>query len=46
MRRRSRERDSWETFDSVEWPESSVDTDDEAFARAIAEGRRDRATAA
>ena len=36
----------WEPFDGeadplddIEWPDSSLDVDDEEFARAIAEGR-------
>ena len=45
MRRRDRDRNEWESFDPVVWPadddeRDGIAVDDEAFARAIAEGRR------
>lgn len=44
MRRRDRDRSEWEVVDAVEWPgldeSGGIEVDDEAFARAIAEGRR------
>ncbi len=39
MRNRRQRRDSSESFDPIVWPEEELDVDDEAFARAIAEGR-------
>jgi hypothetical protein len=45
MHRRGRDRDGWGANEAAEWPDSSVELDgrpidDDAFARAIAEGRR------
>ena len=42
MRSRDRRQDvqqSFEPFGDLDWPDAQLDVDDEAFARAIAEGR-------
>jgi hypothetical protein len=38
-RHRAHERDTWDSFGPVEWPDADLDVDDEEFARAIEEGR-------
>lgn len=45
MRERYPTSDQLDERRSTDWPESSVDIDDEAFAAAIADGRRERTAA-
>jgi hypothetical protein len=45
MRNRRQRRDSSESFDPIDWPDEELDVDDDAFARAIAEGRDERVAA-
>lgn len=37
--RRQETQQSFEPFEDLEWPDAQLGVDDEAFARAIAEGR-------
>ena len=39
MRNRAQHREESEPFEPIEWPDDDLEVDDEAFARAIAEGR-------
>jgi hypothetical protein len=39
MRSRDRHQEMQQSFDPIEWPDAQLGVDDEAFARAIAEGR-------
>lgn len=40
------EDEEWESIDDLDWPDSSLEVDDDEFARAIAEGREDEVDAA
>ena len=40
------EDEDWESIDDLDWPDSTLDVDDEEFARAIAEGRGEDSDAA
>jgi hypothetical protein len=39
MRNRRQRRETIESDESIVWPDAEFDVDDDAFARAIAEGR-------
>ena len=45
MRNRQQREELPESFDPVEWPDAQLDIDDDAFARAIAEGRGEKLVA-
>jgi hypothetical protein len=38
--------EGWESIEDIEWPDSTLDVDDDEFARAIAEGRDEEYDAA
>jgi hypothetical protein len=45
MRNRHQRKELNEPFDPIVWPDSKLDVDDDAFARAIAEGRGEEVAA-
>lgn len=38
--------DDWDSIEDIEWPDSTLDVDDDEFARAIAQGRDEESDAA